>query len=286
MRLLVTGSGGMLGREVVVAARRRGHDVIESDRRELDITAADAVEAFVRERMPSAIVNCAAFTAVDACETEIDRAIAVNGAGPAHLARAAAHVEARLVHVSTDYVFDGLKNSAYVESDDTNPRSEYGRSKLIGEQAVAELADLGLVVRTAWAFGRHGTNIVKTVLRTRQTDASLRFVDDQRGSPTSSADLAGFLVAAAELEVSGVLHATNAGAVTWYEFVREVLRQCGDDPVRVVPIRTDELDPSRPAPRPANSVLASERLVSLGLAPLRRYEEALADVLDQLRDLR
>jgi dTDP-4-dehydrorhamnose reductase len=283
MRLLVTGAGGMLGREVVDHASGACEAVVGCDRAALDVGDAAAVSAVVGEVRPDAIVNCAAFTAVDRCETEVDTAYRVNRDGVAYLAAAAQRVGARVVHVSTDYVFDGTKATGYVETDAPNPQSVYGASKLAGEAALfAALPDGSLVVRTAWVFGQHGANMVKTVLRVKDTSPTLRFVDDQRGSPTSAADLAQVLVRLAGSTVTGVVHATNAGAVSWFEFVREILRQCGDDPGRVEPISSADLDPPRPAPRPANSVLDNRTLRALGWPALRPYEAALADVLAQL----
>jgi dTDP-4-dehydrorhamnose reductase len=256
--------------------------VLARTRTELDISDAEAVQHAVRTLRPDVIINAAAFTAVDRCEAERVEAFRVNADGPARLADAAQSVGARMLHISTDYVFDGTKTTPYVESDATNPRSVYGTSKLAGEQAVLAIGDLGTVVRTAWVFGRHGTNMVKTVLRARTTTPVLRFVDDQRGSPTSAGDLTGLLLGLVDTPLPGVVHGANAGAVSWYEFVCEILRQCGDDPGRVVPIATADLDPPRPVPRPANSVLVSERLAEAGIAPLRAYELALADVLAAL----
>jgi dTDP-4-dehydrorhamnose reductase len=282
MRLLVTGAGGMLGREVVEFAGAQ-HQVIALDRVALDIGEKGAVRAAIESCRPDAIVNCAAFTAVDACETEVDQAYRVNRDGPANLAAAAEVVGARLIHVSTDYVFDGTKTTPYVETDPTNPQSVYGASKLAGEHAVLALGDRALVARTAWVFGQHGANMVKTVLRVKDTVPILRFVDDQHGSPTSAADLATMLVRLADSDASGVFHVTNQGNVSWFEFVQEILRQTGDDPSRVQPISTADLDPPRPAPRPANSVLDNRALRAAGIRLLRNYETALADVLDQVR---
>jgi dTDP-4-dehydrorhamnose reductase len=282
VRLLVTGAGGMLGREVAAEAERAGHDTIAADRKALDITDRDAVLAALRGARPDVVINAAAFTAVDACETEHRTAFLVNGTAVGHLVAAIDEIGARLVHVSTDYVFDGSKPEPYVEDDPPNPASAYGASKLAGEQAAAELGDHAVVARTAWVFGQHGANMVKTVLRVKDNVPVLRFVDDQRGSPTSAADLATMLVRLAEGGRGGLFHVTNQGAVSWYEFVREILRQTGDDPARVEAITTAQLDPPRPAPRPANSVLDNAALRAAGEPLLPPYEDALARVLHQL----
>ncbi len=283
MRILITGAAGMLGREVVDHARTRDHDVTAADRTTLDVGDADAVDAIVAQTRPDVIVNCAAATAVDACETDRAGAFRVNAEGVAHLANAAAAHGAHLVQVSTDYVFDGTKTAPYHEADVTNPQSVYGESKLAGERAALALDDRATVARTAWVFGRHGANMVKTVLRIRDQVPVLRFVGDQIGSPTSAADLATMLVRLAEERRPGLYHVTNEGAVSWHGFVAEILRQLGDDPMRVEAITTAELDPPRPAPRPANSVLENRALAAAGVALLRPYEAALADVLAALR---
>lgn len=280
MRVLVTGASGMLGREVVAAART--HEVVALDHVQLDITDERDVHLRVREVAPDVIINCAAYTAVDRCEHDRDTAFAVNDQAVRCLAAAATDRRARMVHVSTDYVFDGSKIGPYVESDSVNPTSIYGESKLAGEAPVLALGPDGLVVRTAWGFGVHGNNMVRTVIGSLRDQATLRFVDDQVGSPTSAADLAAHLFDLIAADASGVVHATNRGAVSWFGFVREILTQLGADPQRVQPITTADLDPPRPAARPANSVLVSERLHEWNLAPLRAYELALAEVLERL----
>ncbi len=272
----------MLGREVVESARRAAHEVDALDHHSLDITDDVAVRDVLDTHRPDLIVNCAAFTAVDRCEADPDLAFAVNATGPRHLAAGARAVGARLVHVSTDYVFDGTKVGPYTEHDLPNPHSVYGASKRAGELEVLKLGPDGLVVRTAWTFGRHGANMVKTVLAARTSTSPLRFVHDQVGSPTSAADLSGLLIDLATVAASGVIHAANQGSVSWYEFVGEILRQCGDDPGRVEPIRTVDLDPPRAARRPANSVLTSVRLADYALRGLRPYESALGEVLAEL----
>ncbi len=281
MRLVVTGAGGMLGQEVV-GISTGVHEILAFDHASLDIGDAAAVSATLDASGAECIINCAAYTAVDNCESNTETAYRINSDGPANLAAVAHRLGARLVHVSTDYVFDGTKPTPYVETDKTNPQSVYGASKLSGEHAVLELGHAGIVARTAWVFGQHGANMVKTVLRIKDTVPTLSFVDDQRGSPTSAADLATMLIALADSKHSGLFHVTNAGNVSWFEFVQQILALTGDDPARVLPIKTSDLSPPRPAPRPANSVLDNAALRACGLAPLRSYEAALADVITQL----
>jgi dTDP-4-dehydrorhamnose reductase len=226
------------------------------------------------------VINAAAYTAVDACETNEALAFAVNADAVGHLAAACELLGAHLVHVSTDYVFDGTLDRPYREDDATNPQSVYGRSKLAGEQAAGPAA---AVARTSWVCGEHGNNMVKLVLRLASNpDQALAFVDDQRGHPTFTADLAPALRRLAVDRRVGIHHLTNQGAVSWYQFVREILSRAGHDPDRVVPISTSDLDPPRPAPRPANSVLDNAVWRAAGLPPLRDFREPLADLITKL----
>ncbi|GIU87620.1 MAG: NAD(P)-dependent oxidoreductase [Acidimicrobiia bacterium] len=280
MKVLVTGAAGQVGREVVEAAAAGAHEVVGLDHAALDVTDAAAVREAVRAVAPGAIVNCAAFAAVDRCETEPDVAFAVNADAVRHLARAADEVGAYLVHISTDYVFDGRKPDPYVETDTPNPLSVYGRSKLAGEQALDP--ERAAIVRASWICGRYGANMVKTILRLAGEHEKLSFVSDQRGHPTIAADLARMLWWFVEERPAGVWHVTNQGAVSWYEFAQEVLRANGDDPARVLPITTEELQPPRPAPRPANSVLRNQRLIEAGVELLPDFRESLAILVRSL----
>jgi dTDP-4-dehydrorhamnose reductase len=266
----------MLGSDAVLLLEERGHDVTAMTRHDLDVTDESAAVAAVAGH--DVILNCAAWTAVDDAETHEAEAFEVNAVGPATLARAAASAGARLVHVSTDYVFDGTKPTPYVEWDQPNPRSAYGRSKLGGEQ---ELDPSHAVVRTAWVCGAHGRNMVKTVLGLADRP-ELAFVDDQRGCPTFTADLAPAIRRLAVQRLPGIFHVTNQGATTWYGFVRDILELAGHDPGKVRPIATADLAPPRPAPRPANSVLdnAALRLGSLPLLP--HYRDSLERLLVEL----
>lgn len=281
-RVLLTGAGGQLGTDVVLAAADRVDiDLIARTRDELDITQPAHLEQ-IEELAPDVVIHAAAFTAVDRCEEEPELAEAVNAEGTRNLARSARAADARVIYVSTDYVFDGSKSGPYVEADVPNPASVYGSSKLAGEAAVAELGDAGLVVRTSWVCGAYGTNMVKTILRVAETHPNLTFVDDQIGKPTFTTDLAAALLTLVSRNDSGIMHVTNEGIVSWYEFCQLVLESAGLDPARVRPCSTHELQPPRPAPRPANSVLDNTRFSELGLPLLRDFREPLAETVTQL----
>ncbi len=275
----VTGAAGQLGIDVCRAFDPT-HDVVALDRAALDIGDRGMVLGTIGSVRPDLVVNCAAWTAVDACESEPDRAYRDNALGARHVAEACRRFDAHLVHVSTDYVFDGTQPEPYTEWDTPAPASVYGASKLAGEREI----DPGFtVVRSAWVVGPHGANMVKTVLRLLDTMPVLRFVSDQRGCPTFTGDLAGILRQLAVERRPGLFHATNQGAVSWYDFVREVVAAAGEDPSRVEAIVTADLDPPRPAPRPANSVLDNAALRLSGVPLLRDFREPLAETVALLR---
>jgi dTDP-4-dehydrorhamnose reductase len=282
MRLLVTGAGGQLGRDVVATARAAGDDVLALDHASLDVTDRDAVVGALTTWAPDAVIHAAAWTAVDACESDPGRAFAANALAVRWVVEGCDRVGAHLVHISTDYVFDGTLERPYREWDTTNPQSVYGASKLAGESEAAALGAAATIVRTSWVCGEHGANMVKTILRLAVERDSLAFVDDQRGHPTFTADLAPVLRRLALDRRSGVHHATNQGAVSWFEFARAVVGAAGRDPAMVAPISTAELDPPRPAPRPANSVLENAVLAASGLPLLRDFREPLAELVGRL----
>ena len=282
---LVTGARGQLGTDLLeVLGTRPGDDVTGLGRAELDLTDETAVREAVRTWLSGAradravLVNAAAYTAVDAAETDETTADLVNGRAPGWLAEELAG-RGRLVHVSTDYVFDGAATEPYPVDAPIAPKSAYGRTKAAGERAVAAAGGDASVVRTAWVYGRSGANFVKTMLRLEAQHETLTVVDDQVGSPTWSADLAAGLVelGARDGAVPPVLHYTNAGQVSWCGFARAVFEEVGADPERVRPITTAEFP--RPAPRPAYSVLDGSAWTAAGLPPLRPWRAALTEAM-------
>jgi len=281
MRVLITGAAGQLGSDLVRVCQAAGDDVIACDRRNLDLTDRDAVYQAILGSAPDAVLHAGAWTAVDDCEADHERAFLTNALATEWVADAARRSGAHLVAVSTDYVFDGAKAGPYQEWDRPNPQSTYGRSKLAGEHAVAVHAPGSAIVRTAWLCGVHGDNMVKTVLGLLDRP-QLAFVDDQLGCPSFTADVAPVVRRIAAERRTGIHHVTNEGTTTWYGFVRDILELCGHDPDRVRPIATGDLDPPRPAPRPANSVLDSAALRLGGLPLLPHYRESLARLLHQL----
>ena len=278
---LVTGAGGMLGQDLLAVLKDTSASVTALARADLDITDPAAVGAAVADH--DVVVNAAAWTDVDGAETAEAAATAVNGVGVGHLADACATAGARLLHVSTDYVFAGDGTTPYAEDAPTAPINAYGRSKLVGERAVLTLApDLGYVVRTAWLYGSGGRNFVTTMLRLAAERDTLDVVDDQRGQPTWSRALAQQLVALggaalAGTAPAGVYHGTASGETTWYGLAREVFAQRGLDPDRVRP--TTSAAYVRPAPRPAYSVLGHARWAAAGLPPLPDWRTSLATFL-------
>lgn len=284
MRIVVTGSAGQLGSEILPLIEDR-HDVLGLDLHNCDLTDRDAVLGAVTTFRPDLIIHGAAFTAVDRCEVEVDAAHRVNCLATRFVADGARRVGAHVVYVSTDYVFDGTKTTPYVEWDQPAPASVYGRTKLGGER---ELDPGWTIARTSWVCGRHGSNMVKTVLRLAAEHDHLTFVDDQRGHPTFASDLAGKLVELGVARVPGVHHVTNQGAVSWYEFVAEILAAAGHPRDKVRPISTADFDAARSpdappmAPRPANSVLDNFALRNSGLGELRDFREPLAEVVAAL----
>jgi len=278
VRIFVTGANGQLGHELVRCVAAAGHTAIASTHESLDITNEQAVHAAIAEAQPNVVIHAAAWTAVDACESDRNKAMLVNGAATAFIANAAHAVGAHVLYISTDYVFDGTKTSPYVEADIPNPTSVYGESKLAGERA---LSDTDAIVRIAWVSGYHGANMVKTILRLRN-EPQLRFVNDQIGNPTFADDAAAMIVRLAIEKRPGVWHITNQGIASWYDFAREVLLAAGQDANKVQPIATSELQPPRPAQRPANSVLHNGALLAAGIQPLPDYRDALQRLVRRL----
>lgn len=272
-RWLVTGAAGMLGTELAGLLRAEGRQVVAAARADLDIGDYGAVRAALREHRPYTVVNCAAWTAVDAAETNEAAALAVNGAGVAVLANACAEHGATLIQPSTDYVFAGNAAEPYAEDAPTDPINAYGRTKLAGERAVLATGH-GHIVRTAWLYGAHGPSFVRTMIRLSAERDTLRVVADQRGQPTWTGDLARRIIELADSgAAAGIYHATNSGNTTWYDLAREIFTLLGLDPERVRPTTTEAYP--LPAARPAWSVLGHARWSAAGLPPMRDWRAAL-----------
>jgi dTDP-4-dehydrorhamnose reductase len=282
IRWLVTGAGGMLGHELVAVLGRRGEAVTGLDRAGLDVTDAAAVADALAAFRPDVVVNCAAWTGVDDAEAHEQQALAVNGGGAANLAAACQAGRARLVQLSTDYVFAGTAERAYAEDDIPAPRSAYGRTKLAGERAVLDgLPDAGYVVRTAWLYGGYGRSFVRTMITLERQRPTVDVVDDQYGQPTWTADVAGQIIALIHSSASpGIYHATSSGQTTWFGLAREIFRLLGADPARVRAIPSTAL--SRPAPRPACSVLGHGAWIQSGVPPIGNWQPALKRALPEV----
>jgi dTDP-4-dehydrorhamnose reductase len=271
VRILLTGAGGQLGHDLVSVFS--AEELVALDHHGLDITDRATVEARVAEVRPDWIINSAAYNEVDAAEDHPDLAFAVNATGAGYLAEAARQAGANIVHISTDYVFDGRKGSAYNEDDEPNPLSVYGRSKRDGERLVMESGASYCAIRTAWLYGHHGSNFVKAILAAAARGGPLKVVADQVGSPTSTADLAQAIAELVRRPARGLFHVVNAGACSRFEFAQAIV----GEGVEVIPITTAEAQ--RRAPRPANSSLVSVRWDSTGVRPLRPWREALDEFL-------
>jgi dTDP-4-dehydrorhamnose reductase len=272
MRVLVIGAAGQLGSEVC-SRLAEGFEVVPATRVDLDITNLETARRFVQKAKPDVVINAAAYTDVDGCETNEERAFRVNAAGARNVALASHEAGAKLVHISTDYVFDGRKEASYVEYDSPNPLNVYGWSKLVGEQMVKEQNPRTFILRVAWLYGSSGKNFVKTVLSLAKERDELKVVDDQRGTPTFAGDVADQIKRLVRTDRYGLYHCTSQGSCTWYEFAQEIFR-LASVPVCLVPVTTAELP--RPARRPANSVLDNFMLRVEGLDLMPEWRESLA----------
>lgn len=281
MKVIVTGATGQLGTDVVNNLRSNGHDVLACDRNEMDITDLAQCQQVISQYQPDAVIHCAAYTAVDAAETDIDGAYKVNAVGTRNIAVAAESIGSKLIYISTDYVFDGTSEAPYQEYDNTNPQSIYGKSKRAGEVLVQSLSSRFFIVRTSWVYGQYGNNFVKTMLRLGQEKPSLKVVHDQKGSPTYTVDLANFLIEIMKSEKYGVYHASNSDACTWYEFTQAIFEEARQLGLNIIanpePCSTAEFP--RPAHRPANSVMEHLSIRTNGFKDLRPWREGLKDFL-------
>jgi len=276
---LVIGARGMLGTDLMKVLERAGIDAVGLDNEDVDIVQQDSVERALAMYEPRLIINVAAFTDVDGCESRTELAFAVNAIGPENLARAAGRVGALLLHISSDYVFDGKKTCPYVEDDPMSPVGVYARSKAEGEIRIRRLLPGNhCIVRTQWLFGMNGRNFVEAILAAAQTRGMLSVVNDQHGSPTYTRDLAEALMGLCRIGYRGTINVTNSGHTTWYDFAVRIVRSLNLSSVRVEPMRSSDL--GRPAPRPLYSVLDTSRYVAVAGAPLRMWEEALDEYLE------
>ncbi len=281
-RVLVLGAKGMLGRDLMPLLRSslKG-DVLGWDIEEIDIENETSTVSAIEHLKPGVIINAAAYTDVDGCESHREKAFAVNAEGVRHVARGAQRCGATVVYLSTDYVFDGGKGAPYVEEDAPGPLNVYGASKLKGEEYVQELTKDFLIVRTQWLYGRHGKNFVDTVLRLAREKKVLTIVDDQVGSPTYTVDLAKALLELVRQKRRGIFNVVNKGSCSWFEFAKEIVRRSGMEGVEVLPLSSKELN--RPAARPAYSVLSTEKLVRETGVTLRPWREAVGAYLESVR---
>ncbi|HEY9213209.1 MAG TPA: dTDP-4-dehydrorhamnose reductase [Ancylobacter sp.] len=287
-RILLLGAGGQVGREIAALAAERAMPLTALDRAGVDITNADAIARAMDAHEPDIVINAAAYTAVDRAESEPERAILINATAPGLIAAACARHGAGLIHISTDYVFDGTKAGAYVESDPIAPLGVYGASKAAGEAAVRDALDKHLIVRTAWVYGAYGNNFLKTMLRLASERDRLTIVADQRGCPTATRDIAEGVLAAAEALKAGTAspgtyHLAGTGVTTWFDFAREIIgraaRHTGKLPA-MVPITT--VDYPTPARRPANSELSSELFAAAFGFRAAPWQQRVAEVVDTL----
>lgn len=278
MKVLITGAQGQLGQDVVAICSQAGFEVIACSRADLDITDEAQCLQVVTGHRPDCIIHCAAYTAVDAAESDIDGAFLVNAIGTRNVAMAAEQVGAKLVYISTDYVFNGESGKPYLEYDLVDPQTVYGKSKYAGEQMTRDFCTRWFIVRTSWVFGLHGGNFVKTMLRLGQDKPLLQVVNDQKGSPTYTVDLARFLINLITTEKYGIYHASNSGSCTWYEFTEMIFTEAKKElglsiAATLQPCSTEQFP--RPAKRPSNSVMEHLAIRVNGLEELPHWKDGL-----------
>lgn len=278
-KVLITGCNGQLGRALNQLLAKTNITIVNTDVDTLDICDLDQVLSIAKKEMPDTIINCAAHTAVDKCETDQENAQRINALGPKNLAIAAREIDAQIVQVSTDYVFDGNTSKPYMESDTPCPQSVYGSTKLAGEKAVMEETEKYYIVRTAWLYG-DGNNFIKTMLRLAKDHDTITVVNDQYGSPTSALELGRMILHIVDSKEYGIYHGTCEGITTWYEFARKIFSLAKSD-VNVVPVTTEEY-PAAIAKRPAYSVLDNKKLNSQGSYRMKEWEDALVEYMTDM----
>lgn len=279
MKVMVTGSNGMLGTDLCEILRSYGYDVIPVTQNDFDITDLEHTLKVIKQNNPQIVIHPAAYTNVDACEENVDLAYKINSIGARNVAVACKEIDAAMVYVSTDYVFDGQGNQPYKELDITAPQSIYGKSKLAGENYVRDILSKYYIVRTAWLYGKNGKNFVTTMIELSKKMYQLKVVNDQNGCPTYTKDLSTAIAQLIKKPAYGIYHLSNSEPTTWYDFTEEIFRQCGIETL-VHPCTTDEFP--RPAKRPAYSVLDNCSWRLEGFTPLRPWKEALADYLEEI----
>lgn len=280
--ILVTGSTGQLGSDVVKELLKRGYSTLSPNRSELNLCSEDNIRNYILNSNCEAIVHCAAYTQVDKAEDEKDLCIKINATATKHIAKCAKILDIPMIYISTDYVFDGTKDGEYTENDETNPINIYGESKLAGEKYVQEILDKYYIVRTSWVFNINGKNFIETMLRLSKANNQLSIVNDQIGSPTYTKDLSRLLVDMLETSKYGLYHATNEGYCSWYEFANTIFKLANIN-IDIKAINSNEY--ASRAKRPLNSKLSKDKLIEYGFKPLPHWEDALKDYLIRRRDL-
>ena len=279
MKILITGSNGMLGHDLIEVLKDK-HELLLTTSKTLDITDGDSVMDFILKSNPDIVINSAAYTDVDGCESNPDLAYNVNGEGVKNLALACREVDCPLVHISTDYVFNGQNDRPWVEDDEIGPISIYGKSKLEGEEHIKEILEKYFIVRTAWLYGVNGRNFPRTMLELAQKHSEITVVYDEVGTPTYTPDLAKGISKLIETDYYGTYHLTNSGNCSWCEFARYIF-EVADVDVNVIPVTASEF--ARPAPRPSYSVLENRNWVENGFEPLRNYKEAIKEYIELIK---
>lgn len=278
MKILVTGANGQLGWDVVKKLQKQNIECYAARRKDFDLVDFKATKEFIINYMPDAVIHCAAYTAVDKAEDEQGLCYLVNASATENIAEICQKINAKMMYISTDYVFDGTKDGFYEVDDKPNPINVYGKTKLLGEKAVQRILDKYFIVRISWVFGKHGNNFVKTMLRLGKERKEINVVDDQCGSPTYTADLATLLVEMVQTDKYGVYHATNEGICCWAEFAEEIFKIAGMD-VKINHIATTEYPTL--AKRPLNSRLSKEKIKKNGFKRLRYWQKALEEFIGQ-----
>ncbi len=282
MKVLVTGAKGQLGTDLMNELARQGLEGIGVDVEEMDITDADACRRVISQAKADAVIHCAAYTAVDAAEDQVELCRKINGEGTRNVAVACREAGVKLMYISTDYVFDGKGTRPWEPDDKRAPLNVYGQTKYEGEIAIEELVDRYFIVRIAWVFGVAGKNFIKTMLRLGREKGAVSVVDDQVGSPTYTYDLARLLTDMIQTDRYGRYHATNEGECSWYEFAREIFRQAGMDEVKVTPVSSEAF--AAKAKRPANSRMSKEKLTENGFKRLPDWQDALRRFLRAINE--